>query len=369
MSRLFTPLSLRAVDLRHRLWMSPMCMYSCAPEGDRAGVATGFHLQHLASRAAGGAGLILMEASAVSPAGRISPWDLGLWNDRQAEALAPIIDLCRDLGAPVGAQLAHAGRKASTMPPWQGGGPATADHHGWAPVGATGEAFSDASPVPSALDEDGIAAVIEDFRAAARRAVDAGCSVVEVHGAHGYLLHQFCSPVTNTRTDAWGGDLDGRLRLPLAVVEAVRAEVGPDAPVLYRLSATDWYEENDLPGPSWTLRDSQQLAIRLARAGVDLIDVSTGGISPDSRPVAPHPGYQAPHARAIKEVVDIPVSTVGLVVDPDQAEALLADGSADAIMLARELLRDPYAPARWQSHLDGAAADFPVQYERALPYR
>lgn len=369
MSQLFTPLALRGLIVRNRVWMSPMCMYSAAPSGVEAGCATDFHQQHLASRASGGAGLVLTESTAVLPEGRISPWDLGLWNDTQAGAIAPVNDLCHRLGALTGVQLNHAGRKASSVQPWVGSGSVAVRDGGWATVAPSAVAFDEAYAAPRAMTAADIVAVIEGFRSAARRAVEAGFDVIELHGAHGYLLHQFCSPVSNRRTDDWGGDFEGRVRLPLAVVDAVREAVGDRVPLLYRVSATDWFAENGIEEPSWTVQETQRFAGLLEEHGIDLIDVSSGGVSPRSKPTRLGPGYQVGLAAAVKQAVDIPVSTVGIIVDAEQAESVLVEGRADAVMVARELLRDPYAPARWQALLDGAPDHFPVQYSRALPFR
>lgn len=369
MSQLFTSLPLRGTTVRNRVWMSPMCMYSAAPTGAEAGCPTDFHLQHLASRAAGGAGLVIAESTAVVPEGRISPWDLGLWSDSQAQAFAPINDLCHRLGAATAVQLNHAGRKASSRQPWRGPGSVPTAEGGWRTLGPSVVAFGDGYDSPRSMSPTDIVAVIDGFRTAARRAVQAGFDAVEIHGAHGYLLHQFCSPVANRRNDDWGGDFESRVRLPLAVVSAVRSAVGDDVPVLYRLSATDWYEERGIEEPSWTVDQTSRLAVMLQEHGVDLLDVSSGGMSPQVVPDPIGPGYQVRFAEAVRQVVDIPVSTVGIIVEPEQAEAILAEGRADVVMVARELLRDPYAPARWQAALDGGPDHFPVQYSRALPFR
>ncbi|SDB80720.1 2,4-dienoyl-CoA reductase [Raineyella antarctica] len=369
MSQLFSPLTLRGLTVRNRVWMSPMCMYSAAPTGVEAGCSTDFHLQHLASRASGGAGLVIAESTAVTAQGRISPWDLGLWNDAQAAAFAPINDLCHRLGALTGVQLNHAGRKASTVQPWRGAASVPLQEGGWGTIAPSAVPLGDAYAAPRAMTATDIVGVIEGFRAAAVRAVQSGFDVVEVHGAHGYLLHQFCSPVANRRTDDWGGDFERRVRLPLAVVDAVREAVGDLVPVLYRISATDWFEETGVEEPSWTVSDTQRLAVLLQEHGVDLVDVSSGGVTPRVVPPRPHPGYQVPFAEAVKRVVDIPVSTVGIIVDPQMAESVVSEGRADAVMVARELLRDPYAPARWQARLDGAPDHYPIQYARALPLR
>lgn len=369
MSHLFSPVVLRGLTIRNRAWMSPMCMYSAAPSGAAAGCPTDFHLQHLASRASGGAGLVITESTAVTAEGRISPWDLGLWNDVQAQAFAPVNDLCHRLGAATAVQLNHAGRKASSVQPWRGQRTVLPRDGGWGTVAPSAVAFGPGYEAPRTMSATDIVGVIEGFRTAARRAVQAGFDAIEVHGAHGYLLHQFCSPVANRRTDDWGGDFERRVRLPLAVVAAVRSAVGDAVPVLYRVSATDWFEENGIDEPSWTLADTQRLAALLAEQGVDLVDVSSGGVSPRATPTTIGPGYQVRFAEAVKQAVGVPVSTVGMIVDPDQAEAVLAEGRADVVMVGRELLRDPYAPARWQAHLDGSPDHFPIQYGRALPFR
>jgi 2,4-dienoyl-CoA reductase-like NADH-dependent reductase (Old Yellow Enzyme family) len=364
MSVLFEPYRLRSLSFRNRIWMAPMCQYSAAADGPEAGVPTDWHFAHLASRATGGAGLIIAEATAVNAEGRISPYDLGLWNDRQVEAFRPITAFISSQGAEPGVQLAHAGRKASTDRPWKGGAPVAPADGGWLPVGPSPVAFDDRHPVPHELTEDEIARVVEDFRAAAQRARAAGFTVVEVHGAHGYLIHQFLSPHSNQRTDRYGGSFANRIRLALEVTDAVRAVWPEELPVLFRVSATDWLAETGDDRPGWTIEDTVALAAELKDHGVDLIDTSTGGNVGGVR-IPAEPGYQIPFARRISAEAGIPTGAVGLITEPVQAEKVVADGDADVVLLARELLRDPYWPLHAAREL-GADIDGPVQYHRAL---
>jgi 2,4-dienoyl-CoA reductase-like NADH-dependent reductase (Old Yellow Enzyme family) len=351
---LFTPLKLRGLEIRNRIFVSPMCQYSSTD-----GLANEWHQVHLGSRAVGGAGLVMTEAAGVSPEGRISPQDLGIWNDAQATALRPITAFLRAHGATSAIQLAHAGRKASTAPPWEGGAPVAADHGGWTPLGPSPLPFSENHPEPQMLDQSGIERVVEQFAAAAKRALDAGFEVAEIHMAHGYLLHSFLSPLSNTRDDAWGGSFEKRMRLPLDVAQAVR-EVWPrDLPVFVRISATDWVDGG------WDLAQSVIFAERLKERGVDLMDCSSGGLIPNARiPVAP--GFQTPFAQAVRERAAIAAGAVGMITSPEQAEHLLVTGQADAVFLARELLRDPYWPLH-AAHALGAETLWPKQYERARP--
>jgi 2,4-dienoyl-CoA reductase-like NADH-dependent reductase (Old Yellow Enzyme family) len=357
LSHLFSPLTLRSVTFRNRAWVSPMCQYSA-----KEGLPGDWHLVHLGSRAVGGAGLVLSEATAVSPEGRISPADTGLWNDAQTAAWARIATFIREQGAVAGVQLAHAGRKASTQAPWEGPGYVPPERGGWAPTVAPSALAFGQLPAPRALDAAGLRKVREDFVAAARRALAAGFHVVELHAAHGYLLHTFLSPLSNTRTDAYGGAYDNRVRFPLEVVEAVR-EVWPSAlPLFVRISATDWAEGG------WTLEESVELVRRMKALGVDLVDCSTGGLVPDARiPVGP--GYQVPFARAVRQGAGLPTGAVGMLTEPAQVEQVLAHGDADAVFLARALLREAY----WPQHAARALRERtgpplpPVQYERAWP--
>ncbi|MDG4792505.1 NADH:flavin oxidoreductase/NADH oxidase [Micromonospora sp. WMMD1082] len=354
MSSLFAPLTLRAVTLPNRIALAPMCQYSAGPDG----LPTDWHLVHLGARAVGGAGLVMTEATAVSPEGRISPQDTGLWSGRHVDAWRPVTRFLAAQGAVPAVQLAHAGIKASTYRPWEprrGGVPDA--EGGWVPVGPTAEPFLPEYRVPTALDEAGIAAVVEAFAAAATRAVDAGFTAVEVHAAHGYLLHEFLSPLTNHRADGWGGDRAGRMRLTLEVARAVRAAVGEDVPVLARISATDWVDGG------WTVDDSVALAAELAAAGVDLVDCSSGGASPTAA-VPVGRGYQVPLAARVRREARVATGAVGLIVEPEHAEAIVADGEADLVLLGRELLRNPYWPHQAAAKL-GADPSWSPQYVRA----
>ena len=360
MSKLFEPLTLRGLTVPNRVWMAPMCQYSAEAAGPDTGAPNDWHFQHLASRALGGAGLVLTEATAVSPEGRISAMDLGLWNDRQQQAFTRITGFLRSAGAVPGIQLAHAGRKASTSSPWTDGGRAVpVDRGGWPTLAPSALAFG-ANPVPDELSTDGIAAVVEQFAAAARRALAAGFQVAEIHGAHGYLVHEFLSPYSNSRTDAYGGPLENRMRFALEVVDAVRAVWPDDLPVFFRTSATDWLPDG---AAGWTGEDTVRLAERLRDHGVDLLDVSTGGNVPDAT-VPATPGYQVPYAAAVREQTALPTAAVGLITDPHQAEAVLADGHADAVLLGRQLLRDPYWP-RHAARTLGVELPRTPQYARA----
>ena len=334
MSQLFAPLELRSVTLRNRIGVSPMCQYRATD-----GLANAWHHVHLVSRAVGGNALVCAEATAVLPEGRISPGCLGLWNDQQVEALTPIVAEIRDHGAVPAIQLAHAGRKASTAPPWQGGGPVAPEDGGWEVVAPSPVAFDERAPVPSELDAAGIARVVAAFRSAARRAAASGFELLEVHAAHGYLLHSFHSPLTNHRADGYGGDLVGRTRLTREVVTAIR-EVWPDRlPLAVRLSVTDW-----VPG-GWSEDDAVQLARWLVEDGGDLIDCSSGGTLPGVR-VPTAPGYQVPFAARLRREAGVATAAVGMISEPDQAEGIVARGDADLVLLGRESLRDPYWPRR-----------------------
>ncbi|MFE7528232.1 NADH:flavin oxidoreductase/NADH oxidase [Kitasatospora sp. NPDC057542] len=363
---LFAPLTLRALTVSNRIWMPAMCQYSAAPDGDAAGVPTDWHFTHLAARAAGGTGLIITEATAVSPEGRISPYDLGIWNDEQAAAFRRITSFLKSQGTVPAIQLAHAGRKASTERTWvdRGGPVAPGEEHGWTPVGPSAEAFSPAHTTPDELTEARIGDIVRQFADAARRALDAGFQVAEIHGAHGYLVHEFLSPAANHRTDGYGGSFEGRIRFALEVVDAVRSVWPEDLPVFFRVSATDWLTENAQDGrEGWTSQDTVRLAKELRAHGVDLLDVSTGGIVPDAR-IEAAPGFQVPFAEAVRRETDLPVAAVGLITDPAQAQAILAGGHADAVLLGRELLRNPYWARHAAAELGGEVTT-PVQYHRA----
>jgi 2,4-dienoyl-CoA reductase-like NADH-dependent reductase (Old Yellow Enzyme family) len=355
MSALFSPLTLRGVTLRNRVGVSPMCQYSSTD-----GFATTWHLVHLGGFATGGAGLVISEAAAVLPEGRISPHDLGIWHDDHVPMLREITTFVRAQGAAIGVQLAHAGRKASTKRPWEGSGTVPPSEGGWTNVMAPSAIrFSDSYPEPVALDLAGIARVIEAFRDATQRSLEAGFQVIELHAAHGYLLHEFLSPLSNQRTDAYGGSFENRVRLLCEVTEAVRTVWPDELPLLVRISATDWADGG------WTADDSVRLARLLAPLGVDLIDCSSGGLVTHQRiPVGP--SYQVPLAEQVRREADIATAAVGLITEPQQAEQIVASGQADLVLMARELLRHPHWPLS-AAHALGASIDWPKQYERARP--
>ncbi|MFF0216871.1 NADH:flavin oxidoreductase/NADH oxidase [Streptomyces vinaceus] len=363
---LFAPLALRSVTVPNRIWMAPMCQYVAEASGPEAGVAHAWHFAHYAARAVGGTGLILQEATAVSPEGRISPYDLGIWNDAQVEALRPITSFIKAQGAVAGIQIAHAGRKASTGRPWEGGRYVGPEEDGWLPSAPSPVPFAEGDPVPHELTTDEIHEIAGQFAAAARRALAAGYEVVEIHGAHGYLIGQFLSSQINRRTDEYGGSFGNRARFALEVVDAVRAVWPEELPLFFRISATDWLEES-----GWTSEDTVRLAALLQGRGVDLLDVSTGGMAPKAD-IPAAPGFQVPFAAEVKARTGLPVAAVGLITEPEQAAAILADGRADAVLLGRELLRDPYW-ARTAAAALGAerAAEpstgvrVPVSYHRA----
>lgn len=355
MSHLFDPLTLRGVTMPNRLVVSPMCEYS-----SENGLANDWHLVHLGSRAVGGAGLVLTEATAVVPEGRIAPQDLGIWSDDHVAPLARIVRFVHGQGVPIGVQLAHAGRKASTRRPWSGRGMVSIADGGWQTVGPSETAFAPDYPVPHALSAAEIAGIVDAFVAAAVRARDAGFDVVEIHAAHGYLLHQFLSPLSNARTDDYGGSFENRARVCLDVVAAVRAVWPGDLPLFVRISATDWTEGG------WDIEQSIELAKRLRALGVDLIDCSSGGnVASASIPVSP--GYQVPFAERIRREAGIATGAVGLITSADQAQAIVNEGRADCVLLAREMLRDPYFPLHAAQVLDRSIT-WPSQYLRAAPH-
>jgi len=356
MPHLFDPFTLRGVTLANRIVVSPMCQYSSAD-----GFAGEWHLVHLASRAVGGAALVFTEATAVAAEGRISPQDLGIYRDEHVDGLAGLVRAIHSLRCPAGIQLAHAGRKGSTTPPWQGSTAIAADAGGWQPLGPTDRPFSSTYPLPRAMTLPDIEEAIAHFSAAAARAVDAGFDVVELHAAHGYLIPEFLSPLVNTRSDGYGGSFDNRVRLCLAIVDAIRARLPDRMPLLVRISASDWKEGG------WDIDQSIELARRLRARGADLIDCSSGGAVPDV--VIPlEPGYQVPFAERIRQGAGIPTGAVGLITEPVQANAIIAGCRADVVLLARELLRDPYWPLRAAREL-GHLVPWPIQYLRAAPAR
>ncbi len=352
---LFSPLALRGVTLRNRIAVSPMCQYSAVD-----GLANDWHLVHLGARAVGGAGLVVFEATGVEARGRISAADLGLWNDAQVEPLARVVRFVEAQGAVACVQLAHAGRKASVRAPWdQGGAPRPPAAGGWPVVGPSPLPFADGYPVPEALDEAGLAGVVAAFGAAARRARAAGFRAAEVHAAHGYLLHQFLSPLSNRRTDRWGGSMENRTRLVREVVAAVRREWPDDLPVLVRVSATDWVEGG------WDAGQTVELARQLKGLGVDLVDTSSGGLAATAK-VPMGPGYQTAFAERIRREAGVATGAVGMIVTPEQADHVIRTGQADLVLLARELLRDPHFPLRAATALK-ADGPWPRQYLRAKP--
>ena len=351
MSRLFTPLTLRSTTFENRVWVAPMCQYSSVE-----GRPNDWHLVHLGALARGGAGLVMTEATAVIPEGRISPADAGIWTDDQAADYRRITDFIRSQGAVPGLQLAHAGRKASTQRPWDGNGYVPPAGGGWQTVAPSPIAFGD-WPAPRAMTRADISAMIEQFARAAQRSLVAGFEVAEIHAAHGYLLHEFLSPLSNVRTDEYGGDLAGRSRLLVEVVDAVRAEWPAEQPLFVRLSATDWTEGG------WTVEETTQLSKQLVGHGIDLVDVSSGGLVPDAV-IASGPGYQVPFAREVRAGSGLPVAAVGLITEPAQAEQILTEGSGDAVFLARALLRNPSWPQAAAEEL-GGDVHWPPQYVRA----
>ena len=353
MSKLFEKLKLRDVEFRNRLWVSPMCQYSSVD-----GMPTDWHLVHLGTRAVGGAGLVMVEATAVSPEGRISPDDSGIWSDAHAEAFKRITKFIKEQGAVAGIQLAHAGRKASTAPPWDGGSKIEVADGGWRVAAPSAIRFAETYPEPREMTYADIEKVTDDFVAAAERAVDAGFEVIEIHAAHGYLLHEFLSPLSNKRTDEYGGRLENRMRFPLITARRVRETVPKNLPVFVRISATDWVEGG------WDLEQSIEFCKQLKDLGIDLVDVSSGGNVPDAKiPVGP--GYQIPFAREIRSRAGIKTGAVGMITEPQQAEDILHNGEADAILIAREFLRDPYLAFRAAQEL-GGAVDVPKQYGRGI---
>lgn len=352
-SALFAPLTLRGLTVPNRVWVSPMCQYSAVD-----GYATEWHMVHLGALATGGAGLVLTEADAVLPEGRISPDDLGIWSDAHAEALEPIVRFAHAQGALIGTQLAHAGRKASSRAPWKGHGSVPPDDGGWTTVAPSALAFGEYAP-PVALDQAGIERVVAGFAAAARRAADVGFDTVELHAAHGYLLHQFLSPLSNTRDDAYGGSPERRARIVLDCAAAVRDALPDAMPLLVRLSATDWVEGG------WDLDATVELVRALRDRGVDLVDCSSGGLDPRQQ-ITPGPGYQVPFAARVRADTGVPTGAVGLITEPAQAEEIVASGAADVVLLARAMLREPRWALRAAAEL-GAEVTWPPQYLRARP--
>ena len=350
-SKLFSPLKLRGTQFSNRAWVSPMCQYSAID-----GVASAWHDVHIGSFATGGAGLIMMEASGVTPEGRISTQCLGLWNEAQVARLKPIVDFAHSMGTKIGIQLAHAGRKASCLPPWSDHPMASIAEGGWESVAPSAISFGGKYPTPRALTRDEILSLVSSFAAAAKRAVSVGFDLVEIHAAHGYLIHQFLSPISNTREDEYGGSFENRIRFILDITKAVRAAIADSMPLFVRISASDWLEGG------WTIEESVQLCKRLKEFGVDLIDVSSGGTS-SGAPVPVGPGYQVPFAARIRNEAGIPTGAVGLITEPHQADAIISNGEADAIFMAREFLRNPRWPLQAARELK-AEVNWPPQLIR-----
>ena len=354
MAKLFSPLKIKDVEFKNRIFVSPMCQYSA-----ENGTPNDWHLVHLGTRSVGGAALVITEATAVSPEGRISPWDLGIWSDAHTEAFKQIAAFIDARGAVPGIQLAHAGRKASTDAPWRGGRPLPEADNGWQPMAPSPVAFDRDYPVPREMTDADIGRVVSNFVDGAKRSLSAGFKVLELHMAHGYLMHQFLSPLSNQRKDPWGGTLQRRQSAPLKVAAAVR-EVWPEhLPLLVRISCSDWVEGG------WDLDQSIDFCRRLKDLGVDFIDCSSGGMVPDAV-IPTSPGYQTPFSAAIRREVEIVTGAVGLITSPVQAEQILATGQADAVLLGREFLSNPYWPLNAAEVL-GVDLPWPIQYQRAKP--
>jgi 2,4-dienoyl-CoA reductase-like NADH-dependent reductase (Old Yellow Enzyme family) len=357
MSKLFEPYKIREIQIRNRIWVSPMCQYS-----SNDGMPTDWHLVHLGSRAVGGAGLVIQEATAISPEGRISPSDAGIWSPAHVDAYKAITRFINEQGAVAGIQLAHAGRKASTAEPWNGGKLVDEAYGGWETVAPSTVRFADDYPKPREMNADDIRKAADDFVSSAIRAVEAGFQVIEVHAAHGYLLHEFLSPLSNKRADEYGGSLESRMRFPLMVAREVRNSVPNELPVFVRISASDWAEGG------WDLSQSIEFSRELKIIGIDLIDVSSGGIVPDAK-IEVGPEYQVPFSKGIRNAVGIATGAVGMITEGVPAEAILERGDADAVLIAREFLRDPYLPFHWAQALDEGIDYVPRQYGRALYLR
>ncbi|MFY0670802.1 MAG: NADH:flavin oxidoreductase/NADH oxidase [Aquiluna sp.] len=352
MSLLFSPIKIRSLEIKNRLWVAPMCMYSCE---NQDGVVGDWHLVHLGARAIGGAGLVMAEATAVNPEGRISPWCPGIWSDEQIPGWKKVTEFIRSAGSVSALQLAHAGRKASTYRSWSGTGTVPIADGGWQSYSATDVAFEGYS-APRMLETAEIASLLEDFRGAARRAVAAGFDALEIHAAHGYLIHQFLSPITNKRVDKYGGTLENRARLLIETVRSVREEIGDGMPLMVRFSATDYVEGG------WDQEQTNQVAIWAREAGADLFDISSGGLVTGVK-IPTGPGYQVNFSKSTSQATNANVSAVGQITTSEQAEEILQSGQVDVIMAARQFLRDPYFPLR-AAHELGDEIEWPVQYER-----
>jgi len=353
MAKLFEPISVRGVTSKNRIWIAPMCMYSCE---NKDGVVNNWHLVHLGSRASGGAGLVMAEATSIRPDGRISPWDAGIWNAEQIEAWKPVTEFIRSQGSLAAIQLAHAGRKASVYRSWSGNGAVPLSDGGWQPVSSTGEAFPEYN-TPRELTTDEVKELIAEWIQAAINSVNAGFQVIEIHAAHGYLVHQFLSPLTNQRSDEFGGSAENRARFLVEIVRGMRQALGEDVPLLVRFSATDYHPDG------FTVEACSEVARWCHEAGADLFDISSGGLITGVKiPVGP--GYQVPLSQEVSELVDAPVSAVGLITDAKQAEEILQTTDIDIIMIARLSLRDPYWPLRAANELGVELDYWPNQYTR-----
>ncbi|MHB8232498.1 MAG: NADH:flavin oxidoreductase/NADH oxidase [bacterium] len=353
MRMLFEPLEIGGIKIKNRIMMAPMCMYSA-----KEGVISPFHTAHLGARAVGGVGLIIVEATGVSPEGRISPYDAGIWNEKQAEAFSPVVEFCKSCGTAMGIQLAHAGRKASTNAPWLGDNPLKPEEGGWQVVGPSAIPFDAGYPIPKEMDENDIKKVVHDFANGAKNAGKAGFDVIEIHAAHGYLINEFLSPVSNKRKDKYGGSLENRARLLLEAIEAIKGGGWPkNKPIFVRISAVDWVEGG------FDIESAVVLAGMLKKAGVSLIDCSSGGIAPNAK-MNIYYGYQLGFAKEIREKAGIAVSGVGLITKPEFADFILSSGTADMVEMGRELLRNPYWPLNAARKL-GVDIEWPKQYLRA----
>jgi 2,4-dienoyl-CoA reductase-like NADH-dependent reductase (Old Yellow Enzyme family) len=352
MVKLFEPLTIKSVTLKNRIAVSPMCQYS-----SEDGFMNDWHMVHLGSRAVGGAGLIIVEATAVSPEGRITYGDNGIWKDEHVNNLHRIVHFIHEQGAVAGIQLAHAGRKASCELPWKGAHQLVGAEHSWQIVAPSPVPFKEGTAIPQALSAEGIQKVITDFKNAAQRALAAGFKIIEIHAAHGYLINEFLSPLSNQRTDEYGGSFENRIRLLINVIHAIKTVWPENLPLFVRISASDWVENG------WTIDDSVKLSVILKKMGIDLIDCSSGGLVPHAK-VPVQPGYQVPFAQTVKKESGILTGAVGLITNAEQAETILQNEQADIIFLARELLRDPYFPLHAAKQL-GVDVKWPVQYERA----
>ncbi|MDA8159035.1 MAG: NADPH dehydrogenase NamA [Deltaproteobacteria bacterium] len=353
MRMLFEPIEIGGIKIKNRIMMAPMCMYSAVD-----GVIGDFHSAHLGARAVGGVGLIIVEATGVSPEGRISPYDAGIWNEKQVDAFSPLVKFCKSCGSVMGIQLAHAGRKASTNAPWLGDNPLKQDEGGWQVLGPSSIPFNEDYPVPKEMDENDIKKVIKDFANGAKNADKAGFDLIEIHAAHGYLINEFLSPLSNKRKDKYGGSIENRARLLLEVLEAIKSEGWPkNKPIFVRISAVDWVEGG------FDIESAVVLAKMLKEAGVSLIDCSSGGIAPNAK-MNIYYGYQLGFAKEIREKAGIAVSGVGLITKPEFADFILSSGTADMVEMGRELLRNPYWPLM-AAHKLGVDIEWPKQYLRA----